>query len=246
MEPSRMPASTSGAVRDQDDDTPYCGHCGYTLVGLTESSKCPECGRPLVEVLRRRGTRSPPYGKRYRSRATLFGLPVIDVALGPKGNEPRGRARGIVAIGDVATGGLAIGGVARGIVAIGGVAFGAFAVGGMAIGLVAATGGMAVGGLAAGGGAIGILASGGGAAGVFAQGGGALGVHTRDGRTPRVLPGHDPFAPLAWFFGGWPPDAYAMYGPLAVTFGLTLAVGALIGLLAWITVLRHPDAEVPG
>jgi hypothetical protein len=55
----------------------------------------------------------------------------------------------------------------------------------VAVGLLAATGGFAIGGLAAGGGAVGLLASGGG-------GGGALGVRTRDGRSPRIIPGHDP------------------------------------------------------
>ena len=125
-------------------------------------------------MLRRRGAGFPSYGKRYRSKATLFGLPVIDVALGPKGNEPRGRARGIIAIGDIATGGLAIGGLARGVVAIGGAAFGAFAVGGMAVGLVAATGGFAVGGLAAGGGADRPPRQRRRGRGGFAQGGGAL------------------------------------------------------------------------
>src|SRR4051794_22952687 len=168
MRSTETSASAPGPVGD--DDTPYCANCGYALVGLTESSKCPECGRPLVEVLRRRGEGAlPNYGKRYRSKATLFGLPVIDVALGPKGAEPRGHARGIIAIGDVATGGLAVGGVARGVVAVGGVAFGAFAMGGLAVGLVSATGGLAVGALAAVGGAVGLLASGGGAAGLFAQ-----------------------------------------------------------------------------
>lgn len=38
--------------------------------------------------------------------------------------EPRGHARGIIAIGDFASDILAIGTVARGLVAIGGVAFG--------------------------------------------------------------------------------------------------------------------------
>ena len=28
-------------------DEPICGNCGYVLSGLTESSKCPECGRPF-------------------------------------------------------------------------------------------------------------------------------------------------------------------------------------------------------
>src|SRR3954463_16469805 len=80
-------------------DAPYCRNCGYTLTGLTESSKCPECGRPLVEVL----TRAPRIlesGKRYRSTARLWGMPVIDIALGPKNGEFRGKARGVIAIGD--------------------------------------------------------------------------------------------------------------------------------------------------
>jgi len=41
---------------------PYCGNCGYSLRGLTESSKCPECGKPIVEVLQR--DRPIPRGKR--------------------------------------------------------------------------------------------------------------------------------------------------------------------------------------
>ena len=26
---------------------PYCSNCGYVLKGLTDSSKCPECGKPM-------------------------------------------------------------------------------------------------------------------------------------------------------------------------------------------------------
>src|SRR3954464_15285384 len=162
-------------VLREDKNAPFCSHCGYVLKGLTESSKCPECGKPLVEVLVRPGQAFMNAGKRYRSKATLFGWPVIDVALGPKDGEMRGHAKGIIAIGDIATGGIAIGGLARGVVAVGGLALGLFSMGGLAVGLVSATGGLAVGGLPADGGAVGIFASGGGAAGAFAQGGGALG-----------------------------------------------------------------------
>ena len=223
-------------------DQPYCANCGYVLAGLTESSKCPECGKPIVEVLTRPTYARANAGKRYCSKATLFGLPVIDVALGPKDGEPYGKAKGIVAIGDVATGGIAVGGVARGVVAVGGVALGAFAIGGAAVGLVCATGGFALGGLAAGGGAVGILASGGGAAGVVAQGGGALGAFTRDGRSfgRAAAPGSDPFDALSWFFGRSLTDPSAIWRAMFVTIGTTLLAGALIGLIAWVRMLREP------
>jgi hypothetical protein len=158
---------------------PYCSNCGYSLIGLTESSRCPECGRPLVAVL----TRDPiafRAGKRYKSQATLFGRPLVHVAIGPYEDEPRGIARGIIAIGDVANGWLAIGGMAFGIVAIGGLAVGVAAIGGGAIGLLA-LGGAAFGGFANGGAAIGLVATGGGAVGIVAQGGGAVGYLARGG-----------------------------------------------------------------
>lgn len=157
---------------------PYCNNCRYSLVGLTESSKCPECGKPLVEVLER----GPAFrrGKRYRSSIVIFGLPLVHVALGPHEDEQRGRAKGIIAIGDVATGCLAIGGVARGIIAFGGLAIGFITFGGLSIGAVA-FGGWAIGGVATGGGALGIVATGGGAVGFVAQGGGALGYYAEGG-----------------------------------------------------------------
>jgi hypothetical protein len=231
-------------ITGRPKDVPFCGNCGYVLTGLTESSKCPECGKPLVEVLTRPGNPFLNSGKRYRSKATLFGLPVIDVALGPKDGELRGKAKGIIAIGDIATGGIALGGVARGVVAVGGLAIGLFAVGGAAVGLVCATGGAAVGGMATGGGAVGLLASGGGAAGLVAQGGGAFGVHTRDGRSfgRGASPGSEPFDALSWFFGPSLADPSALLRPLAVTVGLTLLVAAVIGLVAWLRLLWKPGA----
>lgn len=126
-----------------------------------------------VARLRRGGYR----GRRWRSDFELLGLPLVAVALGPdpEKGEWRGHARGVVAIGDVATGVLAVGGLARGVVALGGLSLGLVSFGGMAIGLLLAIGGGAVGGLALGGAAAGGVAVGGAAAGRYACGGGAYG-----------------------------------------------------------------------
>ena len=156
---------------------PVCSNCGYLLRDLTDTTVCPGCGLPLVDVLVRvpLGQRR---GVRRRSATTLFGLPLVDIAIGPRpeAGESRGNARGIIAIGDKATGAIAIGGFARGIVAIGGGAIGVCSIGGGSIGLITAVGGGAIGGVALGGGALGLFATGGGAVGVVAQGGSALGV----------------------------------------------------------------------
>lgn len=138
------------------DDRPYCVNCGYPLMGLTESSKCPECGRPLVEVLVRNSFPGAKPGKRYRSERTLFGLPLVSIATGPYGDEKVGRPVGIVAIGDHPRGVIAIGGAPVGFIAIGGIARGVIAVGGTSIGVVA-IGGAAVGGLALGGFGLGLF-----------------------------------------------------------------------------------------
>lgn len=219
---------------DLQENQPYCSNCGYELTGAVESSKCPECGRPLVEVLTRNTTLSGT-GRRYRSRATLFGLPILDIATGPRGSERFGRARGIIAIGDVATGFIAIGGWAIGIVAVGGLAVGLCSLGGGAIGLLTALGGAAIGTMACGGLAIGILANGGAAVGVLAQGGGAFGVHARGGgnaRGMRFTSSPPIFEQFAWFFGGWP-GVSSMFEPLLVIGAINIAVAGIIGLLAW-------------
>lgn len=186
-----------------DVGAPYCSHCNYDLSGLTESTRCPECGRPLVEVLQRRGygTGTNRYSKRYRSKATLFGWPVIDIALGPRGDEKIGKARGIIAIGDTAIGLLAIGGFCLGVLSVGGITFGVLSLGGMAGSVLASIGGIAVsGGLAVGGTTVGTVASGGAAFGLIAQGGGAFGHWVRDGRTMRRAP--PIFSTYRWLLGG--------------------------------------------
>ena len=102
----------------------------------------------------------------YRSRRTLFGLPLIHINLG------RGLclAQGIIAIGNVAAGGLALGGISLGAVSLGALSLGGLALGGLAAGTIA-VGGFAVGLTAWGGISLGILAVGGLANGVYAVGG---------------------------------------------------------------------------
>jgi len=117
---------------------------------------------------------------RHQSSSTFCGLPLRAVAIGPdlERGEMRGHARGIFALGDIATGWFACGGFARGLFAIGGGAIGVVALGGGAVGILFAFGGAAVGGIAFGGAALGVVAVGGDACGYYALGGGAVGVHT--------------------------------------------------------------------
>ena len=108
----------------------------------------------------------------YKSKRTLFGLPLVHVNCGFGRNY---WARGIVAIGNVATGFVALGGVALGLFTLGGISFGLLlALGAISIGTVS-VGGIAAGLLAWGGMALGWLAVGGMSMGTYAAGGMAVG-----------------------------------------------------------------------
>jgi transcriptional regulator with XRE-family HTH domain len=110
------------------------------------------------------------YHYEYRSHAMLFGLPWVHIHVGRGGHY---RARGILAIGNIAQGVVALGGVAMGGLTLGGLSLGLIALGGLAAGL-AALGGLALGLLAVGGLALGLLAMGGVAIGICALGGCAI------------------------------------------------------------------------
>ncbi len=118
-------------------------------------------------------------GIRRRSAASMGGLPLYEIAVGPdlERGEMRGHARAVFAIGDIATGVVALGGLARGLLAVGGLSLGVISLGGLSIGVLAAVGGLAIGTTALGGAALGGVAVGGGAAGYYACGGGVAGSH---------------------------------------------------------------------
>ncbi len=107
----------------------------------------------------------------YKSKRTVRGLPLVHINLGPG----LCRAKGIIAIGNIATGFISIGGLAMGVLSLGGLSLGLLlALGGISLGC-AAVGGLAVGLLALGGLALGILTYGGISCGVYAVGGVAIG-----------------------------------------------------------------------
>ena len=116
----------------------------------------------------------------YRSRATLFGLPLVHWRSFNRIRRPGERIKpaiGWIACGERAYGILyASGGLAVGGIATGGVSIGVLSFGGASIGLLA-FGGLAIGAVALGGGAIGLVASGGLALGWHAAMGGMVAAH---------------------------------------------------------------------
>jgi len=110
----------------------------------------------------------------YRSKWEFLGMPLVHINTGHRmPGQPVRRARGWLAIGDVASGFLAFGGAAYGVIACGGFSVGLFSVGGMALGLVT------FGGLSAGA----LLGVGGMAMGYGALGGMAYGQYSIGGWT---------------------------------------------------------------
>lgn len=129
----------------------------------------------------------------YKSKRTLFGMPLVHVTSGIDPATGRKRvARGFFAFGDKAVGVVAFGGYARGVFACGGLAVGVVAVGGIAAGLVSwgalalalvfslgaiSIGPLASGGLALGWQAVGAVALGWHANGVWVIAKQGLGAH---------------------------------------------------------------------
>jgi RNA polymerase sigma factor (sigma-70 family) len=122
----------------------------------------------------------PPQTLEYRSRATLFGLPLVHWRSFGKVRKPGEKVQpaiGWIACGEraygilYASGGIAVGGISTGALSIGLLSFGGFSIG------LLAFGGLAVGAVALGGGAIGLVAAGGMALGWHAAMGGMVAAH---------------------------------------------------------------------
>ena len=116
----------------------------------------------------------------YKSARTLRGLPLVHINLGPG----KRRARGVLAIGNVATGLAAVGFIARGGLSVGILSLGIVSIGTLAVGLLAC-GALALGIAAVGAIAAGLFALGGLAFGVFAVGGCAVASHVAIGDVAR-------------------------------------------------------------
>ncbi len=103
----------------------------------------------------------------YKSKTFVKGIPLVHVNIGFR---PR-KAKGIIAIGNIAQGIISIGAIAMGLISLGGVSLGILSLGGVALGLLAAIGGIAIGTFALGAIAIGIISIGGVAIGLYSIGG---------------------------------------------------------------------------
>ena len=138
----------------------------WLVTGREAARERPEVERVVVEKHYHYET----WHYEYKSRRTLWGLPLVHVNLSGRGLT---WARGIVAIGNVATGLVAVGCFAAGLLSVGAICLGLLVIAGFALGLVS-LGGIALGGLAVGGCALGYVALGGSAVGVYAAGGAAV------------------------------------------------------------------------
>lgn len=120
----------------------------------------------------------------YKSKRLLFGMPLIHINIGHGHIGGIRRAKGVIAIGNVATGMIALGGFSVGLLSFGGVSAGLLSLGGVSLGLLLSVGGLAVGVFAVGGMAVGMYAFGGAAiasqlaVGDYAQGVVAIGNQT--------------------------------------------------------------------
>ncbi len=135
------------------------------LVGNVECSGNGNDGLCLAGIGNHGGTYE------YKSKKTFHGIPLVHVNVG----FGLKKAKGIIAIGNVATGVVSLGLVSTGVVSLGVLSAGLIGIGTIAVGLLMAFGGISVGTVAFGGIAVGVLSIGGLSIGIYSLGGCAIG-----------------------------------------------------------------------
>ncbi len=174
----------SGTSRpDMDNLIALARYFNVTLDYLVTGQESPPAAGPSTTIVNNYYT---GIQYEYKSRRTLFGLPLVHIVLGRRGMSV---ARGIFAVGNIAVGFFTVGGISLGL----------FSFGGISLGLLLSLGGLAVGGISVGGLAVGLLALGGCVVGWMAVGGGAFGVYAIGGGAvaSQIAVGGSASAPLA-------------------------------------------------
>ena len=125
---------------------------------------------------------SPPFCRRgwdyeYKSKRTLFGLPLVHVNIGFGFKK----AKGIIAIGTLARGVVSLGVLSAGLLSLGVLNVGLISLGVFCLGLLFATGAVSVGAISVGAVAIGVFATGAVAIGMFSTGALAIASHVAIG-----------------------------------------------------------------
>ena len=157
---------SGGSRPDMDNLTLLAQFFGVSLDYLITGRENPAAAQPAQTIINNYYRHRWEY--EYKSRRTLWGLPLVHIHLCERGFAA---ARGVVAIGNVAVGIVSLGIFSAGVVSLGCISLGALlAVGCLAVGTLA-VGGAAAGVVALGGFACGWLALGGLARGVYAAGG---------------------------------------------------------------------------
>ncbi|MBS5939091.1 XRE family transcriptional regulator [Clostridium sartagoforme] len=106
----------------------------------------------------------------YKSKRTLFGLPLVHINLG-RGIK---KAKGIIAIGNISCGVVSVGLLSFGIFSFGVLSIGLVSIAAIAIGLLLGVGAIAIGTFSIGAISIGVFSAGALAIGKYAVGGGAI------------------------------------------------------------------------
>jgi len=121
----------------------------------------------------------------FKSEAEMFGMPLVHIHIGFGAKK----AKGVIAIGNLATGLISIGLLSTGLISFGLLSLGLISAGILSLGLLISTGTIALGGLAIGAVSIGIVSIGAVSIGMYSLGAAAI--------ATRVAVGDHAYAPIA-------------------------------------------------